>query len=76
VIKSRRGDGRGMWYVTEKGNEYRVLMGKPEVSSRQVSTIILDIKLLEQIYFLRYKREYHTVSNKDESVSFCNIDTS
>jgi hypothetical protein len=39
--------------MLKKRNELRVLMGKPEVVCKVVSTILLGIKRLVQIYFLR-----------------------
>jgi len=40
-------------HMLEKRKELRVLMGKPEVVCKEVSTILLGIKRLVQIYFLR-----------------------
>jgi hypothetical protein len=48
-------------HMAEKRNELRGLTGKPEAVCGEVSTILLGIKRLVQIYFLRSKTEYCAV---------------
>jgi hypothetical protein len=77
VIKPRSvGLADSVVRMAEKRNEYRVLVGKPDVACKQVSTILLHIKRLEQMCFLCCNAEYHNVSKKEDSVAFCKIDIS
>jgi hypothetical protein len=48
----RVGRAGNVVHMVEKRNELGVLMEKPEVVCREVSTILLGIQRLVQIYFL------------------------